>query len=677
MEKVLIVRENMKKNIKYLLLLLVSPLAFTACDYLNVDEYFEDTFKEDSIFSSETHVKQYYNGAVNMLPNEAEIYEHNYADCALPGITGSDEAVAPDYTWGGLAPIRYAGTMLTMDEITFTSGEFNIWGSCYKVIRKCNTILSRLNEVPMNTFDKIEFRAQVRFLRAYAYFWLFRNYGPVLLLGDEVMEVNGEASIYRRYRATFDETVDYICSEFETAAADLPLKNSSDMVYAPTRGAALALVARIRLQAASPLFNGGDVARRYYSNFKRSSDGVNYISQEYDESKWAQAAAAAKRVMDMNVYSLYTFEDEGEYASKFLPADVKNYPEGPGGIDPYRSYIDQFNGEALAYTNPELIWGTDRNVGGYAGNCFPLQYGGNGTVSVPQRMVDMYYMIDGRETSNASSQYPYENRPYDNNCVTTADKIISPDNYILKSGTFKAYDNREPRFYANIAFSHSYWFMNSCTETNKKNVAADYFSGGNSGKSRAAYSGVYYVTGYSCRKWVHPRDARTGSGALVVPKVYPILRYAEVLLNYAEALNNLKGSYTIDGKTYTRDTEEIAKAFNLVRYRAGLPGLTEAELADPEKVQELIVRERCVEFFHEGLRFYDIRRWGIVEDLEREPLTGCNADATQWAGFYAPTIIQYASIRERTFNSKMILLPIQKDELRKVPTLDQNPGWDK
>ena len=166
MEKVLIVRENMKKNIKYLLLLLVSPLAFTACDYLNVDEYFEDTFKEDSIFSSETHVKQYYNGAVNMLPNEAEIYEHNYADCALPGITGSDEAVAPDYTWGGLAPIRYAGTMLTMDEITFTSGEFNIWGSCYKVIRKCNTILSRLNEVPMNSFDKIEFRAQVRFLRA-------------------------------------------------------------------------------------------------------------------------------------------------------------------------------------------------------------------------------------------------------------------------------------------------------------------------------------------------------------------------------------------------------------------------------------------------------------------------------------------------------------------------------
>lgn len=666
-----------RKNIIYLMLLMMAPLAFTACDYLNVDEYFEDTFQEDSIFSSENHVKQYFNGAVAMLPNEAEIYEHNYADCSLPGVTGSDEAIAPGYTWGGMAPIRYAGTLLTTGEVDYTSNEFNCWGSCYQIIRKCNIILSKINEVPMNSFDKIEFRAQVRFLRAYAYFWIFRNYGPALLLGDEILEVNGEPDIYRRYRATFDETADYICTELEAAAENLPVKNSTDMVYAPTKGAALALVSRIRLQQASPLFNGGDVARRYYSDFTRQSDGVHYISQEYDEQKWAVAAAAAKKVIDMHQYELYTVPDNGLYASQYLPAGVSDYPDGPGGIDPYRSYSDNFNGEAPAYTNPELIWGTASNVSGYGGNCFPLQYGGNGTVSVPQRMVDMYLMADGRDINHASIDYPYENRPYDSNCKTAADKIISPDFYIIKAGTFKAYDNREPRFYANIAFSHSYWFMSSCDDAGKKNVAADYFNGGNSGKTRAAYSGVYYVTGYACRKWVHPRDARTGNGSIVVSKVYPILRYAEVLLNYAEALNNLRTSHTVDGQTFSRDTEEIAKAFNLVRYRAGLPGLTAEELASPETIQNLIVRERAVEFFHEGLRFYDVRRWGIVEQLEREPLTGCNTDAAQWAGFYAPVNIQYASIRERFFDRKMILLPIHKDELRKVPTLDQNPGWEK
>lgn len=663
----------MKKKIIYMLMLTMSTMWFGSCDYLNVDSYFEDTFKEDSIFSNETHVKQYYNAAVNLLPAEDRIYEGGQ----LPAIAGSDEGITPGNVWGGMAWILYPGTLLTTGQITFTSGEFNVWPACYKIIRKCNIILSRLDEVPMTSFAKVEFRAQVRFLRAYAYFWLMRNYGPALLLGDDILEVNGDKNTYRLYRSTYDETVDYICGEFEAASKDLPTKNSSDETYGPTKGAALAFVSRIRLWAASPLFNGGDVARKYYSNFTRSSDGEHYISQTYDERKWAVAAAAAKKIIDMNMYHLYTVEDDGEYASKFLPADVKNYPEGPGGIDPYRSYSDNFSGEAMAYTNPELIWGTPNNAAGYSSSCFPLGYGGSGMMSVPQRMVDMYYMVDGRDINNASMDYPYENRPYDKNCVVTADKVISPDFYILKSGTFKAYDNREPRFYANIAFSHSFWYMSSTTDASKKNIAADYFKGGNSGKSQAGYQNVYYMTGYSCRKWVHPRDARSGDGAMVVSKVYPIFRYAEILLSYAEALNNLTKSYEIDGQTYSRDTEAIAHALNLVRFRAGLPGVTEEQLASRETMNELIKRERCIELFHEGHRFYDVRRWGIVEDLEREPLTGCNPDASEWNGFYAPTIVQYSTVRERTFDSKMILLPIMKNELRKVPTLDQNPGWEK
>ena len=103
------------KKILYFMLLTITQVAIVSCNYLNVDEYFEDTFKEDSIFSSETHVKQYYNGAVSLLPSEAQIYEGSYNSIALPGITGSDEAIAPGYTWGGLAPIRFAGTLLVND----------------------------------------------------------------------------------------------------------------------------------------------------------------------------------------------------------------------------------------------------------------------------------------------------------------------------------------------------------------------------------------------------------------------------------------------------------------------------------------------------------------------------------------------------------------------------------
>ena len=81
--------------------------------------------------------------------------------------------------------------------------------------------------------------------------------------------------------------------------------------------------------------------------------------------------------------------------------------------------------------------------------------------------------------------------------------------------------------------------------------------------------------------------------------------------------------------------------------------------------------------FWEGRRYYDVRRWGIVENLENEPLQGLNVNVSEWAGFYQPTIIQYSTIRERVFKSKMMLLPLSLDEIRKVPTLDQNPGWEK
>ena len=82
----------------------------------------------------------------------------------------------------------------------------------------------------------------------------------------------------------------------------MPVSQPIDKIDAPTKGAALALVARLRLQAASPLFNGGEAAHKYFSNFVRSTDGVHYISQKYDERKWALAAAAAKKGMDLNAY---------------------------------------------------------------------------------------------------------------------------------------------------------------------------------------------------------------------------------------------------------------------------------------------------------------------------------------------------------------------------------------
>ena len=90
-----------------------------------------------------------------------------------------------------------------------------------------------------------------------------------------------------------------------------------------------------------------------------------------------------------------------------------------------------------------------------------------------------------------------------------ADKQLSK-NYRLPGGTYKAYDNREPRFYASIGFSGALWQMESTTSEEMRNQIVEYYNGANAGKNQAGVTNIYNLTGYTCYKYVHPRDARTG-----------------------------------------------------------------------------------------------------------------------------------------------------------------------
>lgn len=122
----------------------------------------------------------------------------------------------------------------------------------------------------------------------------------------------------------------------------------------------------MRLHAASPAFNGGSAAYRYFGNWKRKSDGVYYVSQTYDERKWALAAAAAKRVMDMGRYTLHTAErvyskpgGDATEVTPELPENVSNadFPYGAGNIDPLKSYANMFNGTTYPGTKQRVDLG--------------------------------------------------------------------------------------------------------------------------------------------------------------------------------------------------------------------------------------------------------------------------------------------------------------------------------
>jgi hypothetical protein len=657
----------MKYLMKHITTLVVAVLAGSlySCNFLDVDDYFEQTLDYEAVFKSKRNVERYLWATANYFPDEGNLNHSPGPFATDEGLCITNDFRGSNYVLGEISP-------------TNTMGIGN-WGTMYVIVRKANTIIARIDEAPdLTTLDKREILGYAYFMRAYAYYHLLMKYGPVVILGDDVLDNNEEPEYYDRSRATFDESVAYVCDELKRAADYLPVEVSLTNFGRPTQGAALGLLARVKLIHASPLYNGQAAARMYFSNWKRSTYGVNYVSQVYDESRWAEAAFAAKRVIDLNRYSLYIVPRMPDTPA--LPDNVPDapFPDGAGDIDPLRSYSDMFSGEALAVRNTEFVWGRmSAQTTGFTRFAFPiLPMGGWNCLGVTQKVVDAYRMADGRTIEDSSAEYPYSQEGF----LGGSGKTFS--GYRLLSTASNMYVNREMRFYASIGFSECFWPANSTSENARKNQTVTYYNmDGTAGKSNTNDNPLNYpITGYVLKKFVHPDDAWEGTNSQRIEKPFPIIRYAEILLSYVEALNNLTTTHSLTDElsgepvTFSRDVEEIRKYFNMVRFRAGLPGLTDQELASPETVQALIERERMVEFLFEDRRYFDVRRWGIYETTEREPIMGMNTDA-QRNGYYSVVPVNHSKARNRVVDRKLVLFPLDLNEVRKAPSLDQNPGW--
>lgn len=651
-------------------LLLAFIVSLGSCNYLDVDQYFDDTLKFDSVFKQKRYFEAYLWGAAGQLPDESKIFGNEYA----PGITAGDDiftVMSPDIFRGAAFALGYVNP----DNLR----GMNIWSDMYKVIRKANLMLARMDECEdMTALDRRNYTGYIHFLRGYAYYHILMNCGPAILVGDEIFESNLDGPAYNTYRSTYDETVEYICSELETAAGYLPLKASMAQFERPTKGAAYALIARLRLHAASPLFNGTSTARLYFGNWRRTTDREYYVNQSYSEEKWAVAAAACKRVIDMNVYELFTVSRDQNTPA--LPAGVptESFPNGAGGIDPFKSYSYMFTGDEPFKNNNEVIWGRiSGEVQGYTQQSFPQYMGGYNGMGLTQKMIDAYRMEDGKTIEEAMATGEYREGPND---FTSGPRDFS--DYHLNGNIWQMYANREMRFYACVGFNGCYWPASSTTDGSYRLQTVKYCMDGNAGKYAGTVgSDNYTPTGYVIKKYISSYDAWRGNSNERYEKGFPIIRYAEILLSYAEALNQLTTTHAITlptGESYSlsRDVIEMAKAFNQVRYRAGLPGLTHEQLDSPTEMFEQIKRERMVEFLGEGRRFYDVRRWGIYEDVDSEPIMGMNIAANEFGGFYQRTVVDEKTYRDRVVNRRLLFLPISKSELRKVPLLDQNPGYN-
>lgn len=686
----------MKKFTKMILgAAMTGSLFLSSCNFLDVDHYFEATFKEDSIFHSAANANGYLWATPTAFPDPGAIWGNSWN----PGEAASDEITLKYQSaefWGELFTV---GQINSRNINNYTAG--SIWYPMYRVIARCNKMLKEVYNVPdMNEIDRRRYIGYVHFMRGYAYYHLLMNWGPLLIVGDEQLGTSEPAEYYNRERSTYDESVDYICNEFKLAAQGMygPEEMSISYYPRPSKGAAIALIARLRLQQASPLFNGGEAARKCFGTWKRKSDGAYYVSQTYDPNRWAVAAAAAKQVIDMGYYELHTVPTDNQNPYP-LPSNVPSqiFPDGAGGIDPYHSFADMFTGESIAKTNKEFIWSQESgNVKNYTVHSFPVKYGGWGSMSVPQRVVDCFLMADGNSIENSSPEYPYVG-----DLTQTLPETQIIGTFKLMAGVPKMYANRSARFYASIGFPGRIWPMNSANTDNSYVNQQFWYSHDdiNAGIAGAGSNiNDYCLTGYTPVKYIHNDDSwANGKGSvkgafITDPKTFPTIRYAEVLLEYVEALNHVQGPTTVvvadrNGTdtevTVSRDFEEIKKYFNMIRYRVGLPGVKMSESSE-EAFDKVLKNERQVELFNEGYRYFDTRRWGTFMDEDANPanwrgldVTKDRTDADGNGGFWNIVTINTQNIRDRVAKPAMVFLPLDHTELLKVPAMDQNPGWDR
>lgn len=668
----------MKKKIKNFIIALAflglgAPTVFQSCNYLDIDPYITDLFTLDSVFIRKEYTERYLTYLYSYLIDNGGSVHYEYT---MPYNFITDEGSL------GYKTNTYPYNYFLNNEMTSEKlGSFDRWNTFYRGIRKCNYFIENVNKCQeVSEQQRNEWTGEAIFVKASNYLELMLAWGPVPIMPEHPVDFDIPISEMMVERNTWDECSEYVSSLLERAIQLLPYQVRDDTeIGKATKYSAMAVLSRLSLYTASPLYNGEN---KEFSNFKNKA-GTPYLNPTFNMEKWAVAAAKSKRLVDMKPNDLYTVGKLDNTPTFPVPAEEQaDFPNGVGGIDPYHSYADMFNGEnVLASTNNEVLFSrqiVDRNMDKW---CDPHMIGGWGSFFVPQRLVDAYRMIDGRNINEASEEYPYEYGYTDNEVVFSG--LKSTTGVTIPSGTHKWYVNREMRFYATIGFNNSY-YPSVSTPPDKINPVdgkiANFYYDGQSGKYNAQTVWVggndYSMTGYSCRKFYHYENSWLSGGRLK-HRWYPTYRMAEVYLNYVEAMNELDKSYTIDGVTVFRDVDEMKRCFNLIRYRAGLPGITDADVANVERMRELILQERQVEMAWEHRRYHDLRRTKKAVIYENSPVLGCNIDARKSEPDMFHTVVR---VREkdflyRVFTNRQTFFPIPKHEIDKNYNLDQFPGY--
>ena len=684
-----------KKNIILISVFLGSGILFSSCsDYLDSDKYFEDRITINKVFTSKQRSQQWLAYAFSFLKNEN-------ADVVGKEKETNSFTFADDMYYGDRDVNYDSKEWNELSYNTFMQGQYNednfnqAWTMCYKGIYQASVFINNIDmNTEMTNKERLDYKGQARFVRAYYYWLLLRRYGPVPIVPNEGIDYTQSYEQIAIPRNSYEEVVDYISNEMIQAAKEIQYtKRDGENCARPTKGACLATRALALIYSASPLANGNNDT---YAKSLVDDKGKELLNSTYKEEKWAKAAAACRDVMELGVYDLYhasfnTTEAVGD-PKTIVPADStcifaqNTWPKGWKNIDPFKSYRVLFSGDIAPEDNTELIFSRiDQNateinhsMKSFARHSMPRDFGGWNTHGLTQKMVDAYYMNDGSDCPGKDRELNGGNGTERLTGFTTLQDYQQGKYKPLAANVSLQYANREPRFYASVGYNGSVWEYLSDPEPTHHNRQTFYYRGSGNGYNNSQF---YLRTGISVKKYVNQTDVPDREDYRnIKDKAEPAIRYADILLLYAEALNELEGTYSIaswdKNTTYTiqRNIEEIQKGIHPIRIRGGVPDYDAQIYSNKNLLRDKIKRERMIEFMGEGKRYFDLRRWKDAPKELNQQIYGCNImmDANHKSEFHQ--IIPINNLR-MTFSDRMYFWPIRHSELKHNSRLTQNPGW--
>lgn len=549
--------------------------------------------------------------------------------------------------------------------LSYWSGS-NGGSSMFQALRFCNIFLENAH-VPqdISEFERTQWIAEVKFLKAYYHFFLLQLYGPIPIV-KENLPMSASPEEMRVYREPVDDCIDYIVQLCDEAAPDLPLviANTTEELGRITRPIALAIKAKALTWKASPLFNGNP----YYAQWV-DKRGIKLISDTPDNGKWENAAIALREAIDV-----------AHAAGHALYEYNKNMNSNTINMNDSLLHLMTIRKGVTERWNTGVIWSSTESftqgkgglsskppLGNMQRDLCAVLYAQDATLMMGYapaafEMAELYYSKNGIPIDE-DKDYSYENiyKP----------RIAGDEHrFFIAKGQETAGLNfdREYRFYASLGFDRGYYELSAGTN--------------NQGLSFAPYlrlrageaANLCNFIGYYVKKLVS-FESRTSMGNVSNNYVgdnyrFPLLRLADLYLMYSEALNEVKSS----------PDEEVYYWIDLVRENAGLRGVVESwqnhsnnpdSPKDKNDMREIIQQERLIELSFEGQRFWDVRRWHKADQWFKDTPKCWNYNGKTVNDYY--TLLNFEEPSK--FSEKDYLWPLSTNDLRINNNLVQTYGW--